>query len=621
MAQEASPDGAERSPVLETDRLAESTKYLPDLPHPAVSLAVALPVSLVLGAVLLWWAPDTAMDDRPYIVELLAVSLLLFALPIWVGGLFTWVYLRAIGGNAYLYRTTVVALALQVMVLLFLVPGVLITAVDPAMLTRREYLLLALSAPVLFLHLINHLSSTERWALALPATLSQPLVAMTGALLLYFADQDWSDPGPIVLVVVFLASQVGLGHMALYVGTRPMARAYGVDGTGVFRAFLEHWVSGGDAGRPEMEAFFRTFAEPSYAKAEVVSFRERGGSPLATVVVPSLHPGPWGELGGSNLPRKLQRALKDEHGQVLVFHGASEHDLNPVDEVEIGKLSSLVKTALDDMEGWSDRASPSVRVTDGTDALAQAFNGAVMAVQTSAPNPTDDVDWPVGHAIEQEMAKLGADPGVFIDGHNCLLPGAGHVPFGSAKARRIEGRVVEATREAISAQRGGLRVGVGHVPNEGEFWSMGPTGIQALVVEVDGQRTAWVLADGNNMAIGLRERIRDVLLERVEEAEVLTTDNHIVNVTVGGFNPVGMGDDQDLLVQRCLEAVDMALADTRDAEVAAAHEEADEVMVWGKGNAIRLMANLNAAITTGKFSLTLAVTAGLLVGLVAIWLV
>jgi len=310
-----------------------------------------------------------------------------------------------------------------------------------------------------------------------------------------------------------------------------------------------------------------------------------------------------------------------EHGHVMTFHGASEHDLNPVDEREIGKLSSLVKTALEDMEGWRDRASPSVRVTDGTDALAQAFNGAVMAAQTSAPNPTDDVDWPVGHAIEQEMAKLGAAPGVFIDGHNCLLPGAGHVPFGSAKARRIEERVVEATGRAISAQRGGLRVGVGHSPNEGEFCSMGPTGIQALVVEVDGQRTAWVLADGNNMACGLRERVRDALLERVEEAEVLTTDNHIVNVTVGGFNPVGMRDDQDLLVQRCSETVDMALADLRDAEVAAAHEEAVGVMVWGKGNAIRLMANLNAAITTGKFSLALAITAALMAGLLAIWLV
>jgi putative membrane protein len=468
----------------------------------------------------------------------------------------------------------------------------------------------------MFLHLLNYMTSTGRWVLALPATLMQPVLGMAGILFIFYHGWDWTaDPWTLIpALVAFLVTFIGLGHAAVWVGTRPITNSYGIDGASVFRAFLEHWITGGDAGRREIEGFFRSFSEPSIAKSEVIAFREKGGSPIATLVIPTLHPGPWGELGGSDLPRKVSASLKGEHGLVFTFHGASDHDLNPADMEEVDKLGRAVKGALEDLDKWTDEASGSIRVVDGTDALAQAFNRAVLAATTSAPDPTDDVDWAVGYAIEQEMEKVGAKPGAFIDCHNCLLPGAGHVPFGTPRARKIQDQVVEVTERALKAQRGGFKVGVGHVPNEGELISMGPTGIQALVVEVEDQRTAWVLTDGNNMVCGLRERVRDSLLEKVEEAEVLTTDNHIVNVTVGGFNPIGEKDDQALFVRRCNDAVDLALADLREAEAAATRVEVGDVLVWGKGNTVRMTTNLNTSVNTSKFALITAVTMALVIG-------
>ena len=387
----------------------------------------------------------------------------------------------------------------------------------------------------------------------------------------------------------------------------------------MFRSFLEHWVSGGDAGRRDIEDFFRTFSEPAMVRAEVIAFRERGGDPIATVVVPQLHPGPWGELGGSDLPRKISVPLEGRHGHVLAFHGASDHDLNPVDEEEVEKLGGRIAEALDSMEGWNGRASRSFRVSNGTDALAQAFDGAVMAAQTSSPLPTDDVDYPVGYAIQQEMENLGAKVPAFIDCHNCLLPGAGHVSFGSAKAMRIQERIAEATGKALAGQRSGFRVGVGHITNEGRSPSMGPTGVQTLVVEVDGQTTAWILCDGNNMEQGLRELIRDCALGKVDVAELLTSDNHIGNVTVGGYNPIGLKDDHQLLTDICSESLDLALADLRGAEAASARVEAQDVMVWGKGNTVRMTSHLNATIATSKVALLASFVVGLTVGFWAMW--
>ena len=621
MADEALVDGIERSVQNETNLLADASKYLPDLPPPWVTLALVLPVSLVLGMMTLLWEPGNLVDDRPWVVQLLTISLMMFAVPSWVGALFAYVWLRAVGGYSYLYRWSMVMLALQVLLVLVLLFGYVVSLIDADRVPRPEFFLFAFAFTAMFVHVFIIMTSTSRWLVALPATLMMPLLGILGTLMMYDGLLEGGSHAfrSGTLILVLLATFISVGHMAIWLGVRNMSLSYDIDGAKVFRAFLEHWVTGGDAGRSEIEGFFRAFSEPTIVKAEVIAFREKGGDPIATLVIPSLHPGPWGELSGSDLPRKMTCILGGEHGNVLTFHGASDHDLNPADLQEIEKLGAVIKEALDGLNGWTGKASRSIRVTNDTDALAQAFNGAVMAAQTSAPLPTDDVDRAVGYAIEQEMEKVGASPGAFIDCHNCLLPGAGHVAFGSAKAKRIEERIVKATEQAVKAQRSGFRVGVGHIPNRGESTSMGPTGVQTLVVEVDGQRTAWILADGNNLEQGLRERIRECAMGKVDEAEVLTTDNHIVNVTVGGFNPIGYRDDDQLLGRLCSDSLDLALADLREAEVAATRVEAHDVLVWGKGNTVRMTSNLNASVSTSKAALAATLIVGFTVGFWAMW--
>jgi putative membrane protein len=621
MADQGLEEAKERTLNKETDMLADASRFLPDLPPFWVSMVLVLPVSLVLGVATISWDPAGFLDDRPWALQMLALSLVVYALPAWIGTVLAYLWLKALGGHSYLYRWALLHLALQVVIGVVLMFGFVAHLVDADNVPLPDYFLFTYGVTAMFMHLFVYMTSTRRWVAALPATLAMPVLGMLGVLQFYGELSGGEATRYWTLSTILLVTFIAVAHMAVWIGTRTMSRSYGIDGAGVFRSFLEHWVSGGDAGRREIEDFFRSFSEPSIVKAEVIAFRESGGGPIATLVVPSLHPGPWGELGGSDMPRKMAASIGGDHGQVMTFHGASDHDLNPVDEEEVEKLGARIREALEGMEGWTDRASRSVRVTDGTDALAQAFNGAVMAAQTSSPLPTDDVDWAVGYAIEQGMEKEGASPGAFIDCHNCLLPGAGHVAFGSAKAKRIEERVVEATRQVVEGQRSGFRVGMGYLPNEGEAPSMGPTGIQTLLVEVDGQRTAWILADGNNMEQGLRERIRECVMSKVDEAEVLTTDNHIVNVTVGGFNPIGLKDDPQLLTRVCNESVDLALADLREAEVASARVEAHDVMVWGKGNTVRMTTNLNASISTSKAALMAAVVIGFTVGFWAMWYV
>ena len=55
------------------------------------------------------------------------------------------------------------------------------------------------------------------------------------------------------------------------------------------------------------------------------------------------------------------------------------------------------------------------------------------------------------------------------------------------------------------------------------------------------------------------------------------------------------------------------------AEVAATRVEAHDVLVWGKGNTVRMTSNLNASVSTSKAALAATLIVGFTVGFWAMW--
>src|SRR5207247_11236719 len=118
--------------------------------------------------------------------------------------------------------------------------------------------------------------------------------------------------------------------------------------------------------------------------------------------------------------------------------------------------------------------------------------------------------------------------------------GAGPAWIASQRSHEIIEAAKSATQAALAAPKAPFRVGYANrkgfsTPDQG----IGARGIEALVVETGGQRTAYVLFDGNNMVPGVRDEIRAKLASLVQESEAMTTDNHSVNLTMDGFNAVG----------------------------------------------------------------------------------
>jgi putative membrane protein len=234
--------------------------------------------------------------------------------------------------------------------------------------------------------------------------------------------------------------------------------------------------------------------------------------------------------------------------------------------------------------------------------LGQAFGDDLLLVTTFAPNFADDIEYAVGLSASAEARSGGFDDVLLVDAHNCndgLTPGdLGHVVPGSIRSFDMMQAAGGIATRLADSDRTSIELGIAWeetdwTPEDG----IGPLGVRVATLTVDGQTTAYVLVDGNNMDPGVRDRIVGTVGDRVDEMEVMTTDTHIVN-TVESENQVGGGIDVDRLSALVDDLVERALEDREPVEAGMASERA-RVTVFGNDRTETLASHANAAVSMG----------------------
>ncbi len=547
----------------------------------------------------------------------LASGLVLLALPVVVAGLVTKPIAEALGGKIYLRRSTLLALFGLIIVVLFLLVGRVLQPVWSVPMVR--FLLVGWGATLWLRQVILLATSNSNPWRSLPAGLAQPLLALIPlAILEPLGILQSLGRGELLITLVALAAFGTTGLLFTSVAIGPLTRGFGVDGLAMLRYSLDHWTEHGDEGREQMEGFFDAFAARVKSRVGLLVFRG-GGRTKALLIVPTVHPGPFGQLGGSNLPEKLLAKLEDLTPAVLVAHGPSTHDQNLATSAEVDKIGAKVRGMLADLI-YGAMASPMVRVHHGAaNVCVQVFGGTALVVASQAPKPTDDLDAATGHAAVAAARAAGVDEALVVDAHNSLESGSGMVPFGSEESYDIVKAAEEATGLALKRVGRGLRVGYACRRTMSDpLRGLGPMGIQALAVEAAGQRTAYLLFDGNNMVPGLREEIRAEIQGLVDEAEVLTSDNHVVNAFIPGFNPVGLRWDHHELVSLSRELVQAALGDLEPAEAGAAADFVEDVHIWGHQSAVRLTTAIQSIMAGLRINAAVSLALGVAISIVAL---
>ena len=456
-------------------------------------------------------------------------------------------------------------------------------------------------------------TSNSKYVRTLPAASLHPVLGYIG-LAVFVHLGVWDIVLALAVYALFFLSAVAYTEIA----KRPLLRSFGADGLKLLRSTLDQYGEQEESGIVELESFFDSISVRARVRVAGLAFRTAKGI-KAILLAPAVHPGPMGFVSGSDLPSKIARGLTDLTPNVLVAHGPTTHDENPATSAEVKKVPEAVREMVA-AAAFGSKVGSARRVTYArASALAQAFGDVVMIVASFAPNPTDDIDSATGHAAVQEARLVGAQDAIFVDAHNCHEPGVGLTLFGSERSHEIIEAAKAATQAALKAPKGRARVGYAArrgfaTPDQG----IGARGIEALVVETGGVRTAYVLFDGNNMVPGIRDEIRLRLAGLVQESEAMTSDNHSVNLSMDGFNAVGAALDQQTILAQAEGAVREAMANLEEVEVAAFASEIANFRIFGPQSASRLTTSINSTMAVLRPALYVTLSGAIALGALVI---
>lgn len=534
----------------------------------APSWPVSLAIIIILGIVIDGASLRSGQHIRFF-------GSLCFTLPALAGFLITKPLVRLLSGQITLNRSALLSLACTVFLIIISLVGMVVSIP----LLPFSY---AIALGFIFgirLVVLAAIADYRLIRMTLPAFVQSGVGILIGMVLF---------TPPFGLFATLSTIVFGIGFVLLiWALDRPLYRAFHIHGLNFLNTFLAHITDGSKT----MEDFFHEIGEEVYVPQVNLLFRpENGRGVLFTV--PNIHPGPLGEIGGGNLPNYLQSSFSE---LVMVSHGTATHDFNLVAEDEIEKIIRAIRKTESALV-FSDKASRSHRYQYGSvSVLYQVFNDTLLIVSTRSPEKTEDIDLGVGMAIMAEGHR--AFPHVaFVDAHNCFTGDISTVQPGTLSALEYHSAALHAIEDGMRLEQSRFRFGSAQViPPFSRKEGFGDQGLEVLVIEAGEQKTAYVLIDGNNVQAGVRDVLRTSVLNLVEEAEIMTTDSHVVNV-LSGKNPVVYYVDPELILPYLDQAVKEAINNLSWGEAAGSTTLCERVRVFGSQRMVQMASTVNAMI-------------------------
>jgi putative membrane protein len=376
-----------------------------------------------------------------------------------------------------------------------------------------------------------------------------------------------------------LALSVALSYLFLHFISDLPDQTLGVPGLSLFKAFLLSWIVDFNVPLEELlERLGRT------QNVELSLFRFDSASRKVGIIIPSIHPGPFKNVGSSTLPYVLKETLEKRYGCLAcVPHGLFGHELDLASRAQTDKVAITVADAFDFVASGVT-ASPLVVASDGlASASCQIFDSAGFVSVTLAPNTTEDIPQELGLCVRQEAEKLGLTCCAVVNAHNSI-DGSVRMPQALSSLCSAAASCLTKTN---SRSRSPFEVGASSVlPDFGLEEGMGYGGITVVAFRVNDQTAAYVVIDGNNIVSGLREKILSALKRiGIDTGEVFSTDTHSVSGLVlgeRGYHPIGEAMSHEKLINSIEQAAASALASLEPARAGFRMVSVPNVRVIGR---------------------------------------
>lgn len=428
-------------------------------------------------------------------------------------------------------------------------------------------------------------------------------------------------PANVLLVKLYAGIFVfGLSIYAImYVFNSPVRKTLGFDALDFFSAIIQEWLFGINAYKP----FNADYGSPQDIPVQALAFGRKGEK--AVFLVPMLHYGVMGNIGGSSFPYMMERYGNSRHGtRTFVMHTAVNEDFNPVSAGQLSKLKRAMDELLAGARPSRRGMSYSVGAHGSSRVTELSFGAVSLVLLTRAPRVTEDVS-PESAVLLKGMLSAGRRAVILIDAHNSRYESA---PAAELEGVRFNSRYMKDYAEAIRRMRRlhssrEVRMGVGSAdlyPSLHNNRDIARGNLNVALFKFNGFGYALLQFNANNMMPSLRKQI----LEHVRgkygiECEVLTTDTHAVNsISVNASNVLGRHTTFHELKPRIDECMGKAVADVDAVPVAYGETEMRRFMVWGRNSRERIIAVLNSVSSLARVMVPTIIVAGFLA---AAWVV
>ncbi len=373
----------------------------------------------------------------------------------------------------------------------------------------------------------------------------------------------WIGPPSWYVPVLIAGTSLLIGILTIVTLDSISTPGLGVPATQAIEDFL-CFKSGRESALDKIFSNLKTVRTVKVPIRVVAFKRESDGRVVGAFVIPWVHPGPLGHVGGGDLPGMIVKKLKEKGVTALVFHSTTTHDYNPATREDalkvVDKVLELVKRAEETDEGYE--RSSTVEKGKSTDTRVQMIGDVPIVVLSKYPEPSDDIDVGVGMQIEREIN------GWVIDAHNS---------FGDPD----KGRVYPLTKDHWKLYKDAIKciesvscsekyyINVGFSNDEINVPGVGKGGVSVAYFKVGVGDFCYVVYDANNIEKHVREYIeREISKEFGCDVIVCTTDSHEVNIR--GYNPLGwkisknelkkLGETTKDVVKKAMESVEKCKA-------------------------------------------------------------
>ena len=577
--------------------VAGLSKYITTLPNTEKTIIYTLISSFLMGSIYFLLTPVPDFSILEDIILGGIFSLIIFGFSSIMSGAVDQQVINALNGiNLKIKHSMFLsALSMTILGLIVLIGGVISKIFNINLFINS--LLFGCVLIYGFNTLVFWATSKVRFTKAAATGLIQPLLILAMFILIAFLFSDTSFIGPLIVQIILKAFIAGLIFvMAIYAFIKiiasPFSKNLGIGVLDLLSLFIAHMNEGSNS----LEGLFENMSEAIETIVTFVSFKNENGI-KALFISPSVHPGPLGDLGGSNMPTIL--ANRFDHF-TMVAHGPSTHDFNPIAVSEIDKVENSIKAGLKRVN-YSPDASKFIRYTSGKANIGvQFFNEGMVILSTFAPEAVDDIEFGVGLTMmAQSRSRCDVENSIIVDCHNSFTAESGEVLPGNAEVFQLIDVI-----DTINPDESKYDVKIGcyedNMDSLDKHEGVGESGIKTMIIEVDNQRTAYILFDANNMEIGFRQEIIDSVKNLdIDEIEVMTTDTHTVNTLSRGYNPIGIAKRPEIIEYVKL-SINEAIKDLEKVEVGTGTEKIKNLNTFGPKNSTELISTISSVVAVSK---------------------